>query len=257
MLVQTKTNLQNKMDGVPQWAQDRAKSIVPVDETIIGIYTISDQNRRNALRAPFAPMLLPIFWPLLILSSPCLLTSMYVQNSILKSTVYIITDKRLYRSIDPAEGNACFTPGRDSGDVLLQDITGVYIDMPARFMGRKFFPVKQVIVNLPIGHPLATAPASDRSEDGMAIRTFMQMFVDDPQEVINVIRKAKDAVHSQPQQVVIANAVVASTGIPASNTSHDDDRSYDALIKLKELLDAGAITKDEYDEKRKAHINRI
>merc|ERR1712178_435430 len=239
VLVQTKTNLQNKMDGVPQWAQDRAKSIVPVDETIIGIYTISDQNRRNALRAPFAPMRLPIFWPLLILSSPCLLTSMYVQNSILKSTVYIITDKRLYGSIDPAEGNACFTPGRDSGDVLLQDITGVYIDMPARFMGRKFFPVKQVIVNLPIGHPLATAPASDRSEDGMAIRTFMQMFVDDPQEAVN------------------ANAVVASTGIPASNTSHDDDRSYDALIKLKELLDAGAITKDEYDEKRKAHINRI
>lgn len=245
------------MNGVPQWAEDRAKSIVMPEETILGIYTISDKNRRNAVRSPLAMMLwCPLFWPLLIFASPCMLTSMSVQSAILKSTVYVITDKRLYKSIDPAEvGNACFMPGRDSGDVLLQDITGVYLDMPSRVMGKKVLPVQQVIVNLPIGHPLADPIPTD-SEYGMEIRTCMHMLVDDPQEVINVLRKAKDTEQSQPQPVVISNTV-PGTAVPENRTNQNIQDSYDVLLKLKELLDAGAITQEEYDEKKKIQLRRM
>jgi len=236
-----------KMNEVPQWAEDRAKSIVSPDETIIAIYTISEQNRRNAVRQPLLPALCPLFWPVMILGGPCIYATMSVENTILKSTIYIVTDKRLYRSIDPGEvgSNCLYTPGRDSGSVALEDITGMYIDNPSRVLGTKVLPLRQLIINLPMGHPLAQELPRDRSENGPSIRTSMIMLVDDPAEVIAVLRKAKEEKHNKPQQVVF------------SNGSAPENDEYSALKKLKELLDAGIITKAEYEEKRKAHVNNI
>ena len=39
---------------VPQWATDRARQIVQPGENILGIYVVSDENRKNAVKQPMA-----------------------------------------------------------------------------------------------------------------------------------------------------------------------------------------------------------
>ena len=59
------------------------------------------------------------------------------------------------------------------------------------------FPVQQVIVSLPLGHPLATAGGQNSSEHRSGTpNMLMQMLVDNPQEVIQLLRSAKDALMS-------------------------------------------------------------
>ena len=96
---------------VPQWATDRARQIVQPGENILGIYVVSDENRKNAVKQPMACFLaMPCFWPHALLMSPCLYAACQSGNKILKSTVYIITDKRLYNSVGAGElGFVCCT----------------------------------------------------------------------------------------------------------------------------------------------------
>ena len=247
------TNAKGSSD-VPQWATDRARQIVQPGENILGIYVVSDENRKNAVKQPMACFLaMPCFWPHALLMSPCLYAACQSGNKILKSTVYIITDKRLYKSVDTGElGFVCCTPGRDSGDVPHQDISGLSLDMPGAACGTQCFPVQQVIVSLPLGHPLATAGGQDSSEHRSGIPNMhMQMLVDNPQEVIQLLHSAKDALMSAPQQVVV------TTAMPIAPMEMGRDDPTEQLAKLKKLLDAGAITEEEYEEKRKPYVDRL
>ncbi|EOD15390.1 hypothetical protein EMIHUDRAFT_103350 [Emiliania huxleyi CCMP1516] len=189
------TNAKGSSD-VPQWATDRARQIVQPGENILGIYVVSDENRKNAVKQPMACFLaMPCFWPHALLMSPCLYAACQSGNKILKSTV---------------------------------------------------------IVSLPLGHPLATAGGQNSSEHRSGIPNMhMQMLVDNPQEVIQLLRSAKDALMSAPQQVVVTTAMP----IAPMEMGHDDPT--EQLAKLKKLLDAGAITEEEYEEKRKPYVDRL
>ena len=79
----------------------------------------------------------------------------------------------------------------------------------------------------------------------------MQMLVDNPQEVIQLLRSAKDALISAPQLVVV------TTAMPIAPMEMGRDDPTEQLAKLKKLLDAGAITEEEYEEKRKPYVDRL
>ena len=109
--------------------------------------------------------------------------------------------------------------------------------------------VQQVIVSLPLGHPLATAGGQNSSEHRSGMH--MQILVDNPQEVIQLLRSAKDALISAPQLVVV------TTAMPIAPMEMGRDDPTEQLAKLKKLLDAGAITEEEYEEKRKPYVDRL
>ena len=81
---------------------------------------------------------------------------MYSGNEHMKTTVYILTDKRIYMSLDKPQQIVCCPPNRGSGDVLLADVTSVGMDMLGVY---PCCPTKQVVLGLPVGHPLANLVA--------------------------------------------------------------------------------------------------
>ena len=144
----------------PEWAMTRANSIISSGETILNVWVISDENRKNAIKAPFTCCLCPLWWPIAIPCSPCICMAMYSGNEHMKTTVYILTDKRIYMSLDKPQKIVCCPPNRGSGDVLLADVTSVGMDMPEwPGTGCPCCPTKQVVLGLPVGHPLANLVA--------------------------------------------------------------------------------------------------
>lgn len=213
---------------------------------ILGIYTVSDENRKNAIKQPFACLVLPCFWPHAICCSPCICVAIQSQDAILASVVYIITDKRVYQSVDVTGGNTCCIPGKDSGDVTLNDINGTSMDMPGSCGGQNCCPVKQVVLGLPLGHPLANAGGTKHTP-----HTKMQMFVDNPEAVIALLRQAKDAYVGPGMAAAIAPIVV-----PMQMARGEPD-AMDQLAKLKTLFDSGVLNQAEFDEKRKELLAKI
>jgi len=212
---------------------------------ILGIYTVSDENRKNAIKQPFGCLVLPCFWPHAIVCSPCICVALKSLDDVLASVVYVITDKRVYQSVD-VTGGACCIPGKDSGDVTLNDINGTSMDMPGSCGGVQCCPVKQVVLGLPLGHPLANAGGTKHTP-----HTKMQMFVDDPDAVIALLRKAKDA-YVGPGMGAFTQPIV----VPMEMARAEPD-AMDQMAKLKTLLDSGVINQAEYDEKRKELLSKI
>ena len=56
---------------------------------------------------------------------------------------------------------------------------------------------------------------------------------------------------SAPQQVVV------TTAVPVAPMEMGREDPTEQLAKLKKLLDAGAITEEEYEEKRKPYVDRL
>ena len=180
----------------PEWAMTRANSIISSGETILNVWVISDENRKNAIKAPFTCCLCPLWWPIAIPCSPCICMAMYSGNEHMKTTVYILTDKRIYMSLDKPQQIVCCPPNRRSGDVLLADVTSVGMDMPGVY---PCCPTKQVVLGLPVGHPLAYFG----DKKGVP-NTKMAMLVDDPEAGVKLIREAKD-------RAAAGGSVVATT----------------------------------------------
>lgn len=175
----------------PAWAAERARSIIGTGETILAVYAVSDKNRANAAAQPFALYYFcPLVWPMTILTSPCICAKICAKREILKSTVYIVTDRRVYRSIDATN----VTPGvlgTESGDVPLADISGISLDAPLG-MCYSCVPVEQLMLSLPVGHVLNDFGGGG-SHPQMRPHTMMRMFVDNPLTVAQLLRNAKDA----------------------------------------------------------------
>jgi hypothetical protein len=242
MATYTKTDM---VGGAPQWAIDRAKGIVSSTETILAVYVPSEQNIQNATRAPLVCLALPCYWPTAIICSPCLYMGMQSMESVLKSTVYVVTDKRVYKSIDASSTSQsfpCWNPGKVSGDVPLADITGMGLDLPGAG-GQQCFPTTAVVLVLPMGHPLAHLGGGKRIPP-----TKMAMFIDNPQDAIQLLRQAKDTAAAAP--IVYAAQV-------AQPMQMEREDPLEKIKKLKDLFDAGAITQAEFDEKKAALMERI
>jgi len=229
----------------PQWAVDRAQQLVSAGESILAVYVISDDNRCAAIKQPFALLVCPLFWIHALVLSPCICAFCYNQNAIMKSTVYVVTDRRIYKSIDGDVAICCCcNQGKDSGDVTLQDITGVGIDMPGMNCCCQ---LKYASVSLPFGHPMACAGGGKHVP-----HTKMPMLVDDPEATVRVIRAAKDALGGVPMaQGYHAGVVQSVPGVVVEPMQMErGEDPIEKITKLKKLLDAGAITQEEFDEKK-------
>eukprot|EP00316_Scyphosphaera_apsteinii_P009920 CAMPEP_0119314770 /NCGR_PEP_ID=MMETSP1333-20130426/34001_1 /TAXON_ID=418940 /ORGANISM="Scyphosphaera apsteinii, Strain RCC1455" /LENGTH=256 /DNA_ID=CAMNT_0007319967 /DNA_START=79 /DNA_END=849 /DNA_ORIENTATION=+ len=247
------------VDGrAPSWALQRARQIVSQSEIIKAVYVVSDKNCKNILNVHFlGPMFVPCCLPFSILTSPCGYMAYKSSEAHLKSTVYIVTDKRFYISIDDGLGkitcNNCTCSGQffylKGGNVALSDIYGM---SPERLMttevecscAKGLFPIEQVILALPQGHPLAAYGASRYSGANKAI-----IYVDNPQAVIQLLQSSKDGTAS-PLAILTAAAVPEAMEI-------DREAPAEKIKKLKDLLDIGAVTQAEFDEKKKVLLNKM
>ena len=175
----------------PEWAMTRAKSIISSGETILNVWVISDRNRGNHLRHESSTCLCPPCWPIAIICLPCVCMGIHSSNAYMKTTVYILTDKRIYMSLDKPQKIVCCPPNRGSGDVLLADVTSVGVDMPGDCwkQGPPCCPTKHVVLGLPGGHPLASIGGNLKT--GVP-DTKMKMLVDDPEASVKLICEAKD-----------------------------------------------------------------
>ena len=186
----------------PEWAMTRAKSIISSGETILNVWVISDRNRGNHLRHESSTCLCPPCWPIAIICSPCVCMGIHSSNAYMKTTVYILTDKRIYMSLHKPQQIVCCPPNRGSGDVLLADVTSVGMDMPGDCVpSYPCCPTKQVVLGLPVGHPLANLGGNIKK--GVP-DTKMAMKVDDSEAVVKLIREAKD-------RAAAGGSVVATT----------------------------------------------
>ena len=90
--------------GAPEWAMQRAQALVTDGETIQAVWTISDENGSNAVKQPLACLACPCFWVHALICSPCIVAYYYSTKAALRTMVYVLTDKRLYRArarLDP------------------------------------------------------------------------------------------------------------------------------------------------------------
>jgi hypothetical protein len=190
----------------PDWATQRAQGIVSGGETIQAVWTISDENRCNAMKPQLAMHACPCFLPQTILCAPCICAMINSQNEAMKTMVYVLTDKRLYQSLDKYQSldAVCCTQGVDNGDVELKDINSVGLDMPGAACGQQCCPTKFVVIGLPMGHPLAKLGGGKHIP-----ATKMAILVDDPPKAARMIREAKDAAGTGLAPLVIAGAAVA------------------------------------------------
>jgi len=228
------------------WAMQRAQGLVSSGETILAVWTISDENRTNAIKQPLAMLACPFFWPHAILCAPCICACIDSQNEAMKTMVYVLTNKRLYQSLDKPVARVCFSQGVDSGDVEFRDINSVGLDMPGAGLGQQCFPTKFVVIGLPVGHPLAKLGGSKHH-----LHTKMALLVDDPAEAARMIREAKDSASAGLATMVVAGAAVAPMQMERS------EDPVEAITKLKKLLDNGAITQAEFDAKKKELLGRL
>lgn len=237
MATYTKTDM---VGGAPQWAIDRAKGIVSSTETILAVYVPSEQNFKNAE----------------IMCSPCIYMGMLSMESMRKVTVYVVTDKRVYKSIDASSTSlSCCNIGNDSGDVPLADITGMNTNLyPAGMQaGMKqccpCCPTTAVVLVLPMGHPLAHLGGRKGTRRKAPVpHNKMAMYIDNPQDAIQLLRQAQDTAGAAP--IVYAAQV-------AQPMQMEREDPLEKIKKLKDLLDAGAITQAEFDEKKAALMERI
>ena len=228
-------------DG-PDWAVQRAQGLVSSGETILAVWTISDENRKNALKSRLACLACPCFWPHAILCAPCICATLHSQNEAMKTIVYVLTNKRLYQSLEKPVAVVCCSQGIDNGDVELKDINSVGQDMPGMQCGQQCCPTKFVVVGLPMGHPLAKLGGTKHTP-----ATKMALLVDDPPQAATMIREAKDASTTAPVTVGVAT--------PMEMERPEDPA--ESIRKLKTLLDAGALTQDEFDAKKAELLSRL
>jgi len=229
------------------WAMQRAQGLVSSGESILAVWTVSDENRENGIKGSLATMLaFPCAWPFLIIQAPCICQMLHDSNEAMKTTVYVLTDKRLYQDFGKPHVEVCCSKGLNSGDVELKDINSVTQDLQSDQYQccQECYPTKFVVLGLPVGHPLATLGRTKHTP-----ATKMVLAVDDPPQVATMIREAKDKSTTAPVTVVGAALTPMQMERPQDPA--------EAIIKLKTLLDAGAITQDEFDSKKAELLSRM
>lgn len=140
-------------------------------------------------------------------------------SSIYKSLVYVVTDRRIYKSIAPesdlpcisATVRACECVPRSSvgasGDVEIRQIEAVWVPSLGRLACLHSCQPAQVWVQLPYGNPLAgwvsqhDASHGTTTTESITANGFdttrhragnkMVMYVDNPQEALQVLKQAQ------------------------------------------------------------------
>lgn len=228
--------------GPPTEAWKRAVELVGPGEEILAVYTISDENRRSMTNAMF------ICPPCLLCCKPCCAPA---YEAMLASTIYIVTDRYLYRQVDSK--NRTFSTGNNSGQCLLSDISSIGTDRPPAVFGMNPYPMNVVMIGLPLGNVLAdTGPSMGDGSNRMTMPTQMRMLVDEPEEVMRLIRAAKEKAD--------ANRFGGGGGpvpVVMGADAHADETALDKIKKLSELRDAGAISDASFKAKKDELMRQV
>lgn len=161
--------------------------------------------------------------------------------------MYVVTDKNLYQQVDAKAGG--FGTGRDSGFVPLHNINSIGTDMPGLAFGQNCCPITQLTLGVPPGSAIANSGGGNH--DGIVIpHRQCVMLVDEPEEAMKLIREAKANAESVPAPVQLVMPTIL--GQAANNPRAS---GFTKIQQLKQLLDAGAITQEEFDEKKRETLN--
>ena len=220
------------------------------EERIAAIWRIPSDVASSAACASFPPALfLPCFWPHLAVLSPCLISGYCTGVSLFEGTTYFLTDKALHVLVDASVGGCLYRTGKDSGQVGLNEIKSIVVNNAASGLCAGFSP-STLDVQVPYGSPVANSGGSSDKSPG----TF-KMFVQNPDEARKLLMAAKNAFVGSSAGGSFAGGIIAPGSVQMAIAEKKSPG--EKLVKLKELLDIGAVTQEEFDSKKKELLSRM
>ena len=259
-------SFQPSMAGIAGWHSEddiqSAKSIIQSDEQIVAVWRCPDEDVNN-VACSFNPatklIVLPCFWPHLIICSPLMIAVHFGTKSMLRGTIHILTNRNFYRVVN-AHSNCCAT-GLDSGQIALSDIDVVMANEPGAFCNSGGFPISAVSLGVPYGSPMANAGGSKhRAHNQVMIPLGKATGL--ATEAASIIRSTKDAATRSAGAVVGGqmlggtsppydqNVPIVGASVVVQPMEMERADPLEQIMKLKKLLDAGAIDQGEFDEKK-------
>lgn len=239
----------------------RAQQCIAADETIIDIFTISEEAAKAEAmdKLHIRLLLCPLFWLHGLCCGPFMYSFYFQHVKERMNTIFILTDRRLYRSVDveAAGPPSCLgvgTGSRDSGDVLLSDIKGIAVSHPEACSSSKAV----VEVRMPPGHPLC--PVAMGESGGRRAHQFpLSIPCDDAEAVVQKIRAAQNAQRTAQRnaQAYTPTVIAEPIAVQPMEIAREEVDPMTTIKKLKELLDMGAITQAEFDQKKQEALSKI
>merc|ERR1712113_564953 len=80
--------------------RQRAQQVVGPGEKILGVYSISASQLRNYMNQNWSIVACPLFWGFLCVLMPCFCACMGCTKSKVESTLWIVSDQKIYRQQD-------------------------------------------------------------------------------------------------------------------------------------------------------------
>lgn len=237
----------SNIEGNPETGDlETAQKLIAPGETILAIYRAGPDNAKNATLQPFACLACPCFWPHAIVCCPCIVAGFLNAKAYFEGTMHIVTDKSLYRHTDTAPPCPCLpTTGRESGSQPLADITSFGSDMPGAACGKQCCPTTKIVLGVGQGSVLANCGGSKHVPSSQCM-----ILLPNPEEALAFIRNAKEQAPGQ-------QAMGHSFAMPATVVGAPAQDATQKILGLKQMLDAGAITQEEFDDKKKEIMDRM
>lgn len=142
-----------------------------------------------------------------------------------------------------------YRTGKDSGQVGLNEIKSIVVNNAASGLCAGFS-TSTLDVQVPYGSPVANSGGSSDKSPG----TF-KMFVQNPDEARKLLMAAKNAFVGSSAGGSFAGGIIAPGSVQMAIAEKKSPG--EKLVKLKELLDIGAVTQEEFDSKKKELLSRM
>ena len=256
------------MESVSEEAKQRAKQIVPDDERIIMIWKPTRQQAADAVYSDHCKHVAnPCNWPCQLIGGPCIVACLRQQINRDMNTLVVLTDRKIYRQVDrqvSCTGCGAHVP---SGEVDLFYVHSVWAGRHRGFDGQHIdsrsicdaccaTPVAFVTLGLPPSHLLATYGATKRSPHHN--KTFI-LVGDDREEATAatklILETKSGTMRAGAASAPLVDAVAVGPGTQTMERSGDGP--LEKIEKLKGLLDIGALTQEEFDEKKAALMAQV
>jgi len=178
--------------GCAQEDLDKAMAIVDKGERVLAVWKATPEQAQSAACQPFQIVIfLPCFLPHLCFLSPCAIACFLGNKTYIENTLWILTDKKLYKASDasPPGGLCCCIPHSNTahGSVALSQI----VDITDNLGGQCAPPlcaVPKVFATVPPGHSLANAGGGKHRPHHTCA-----FIVDDKEQAMALLRSTKQA----------------------------------------------------------------
>jgi hypothetical protein len=263
--------------GASEAAQARARTFVSPDERIIAVWQATPDQAYQAALQPLAILaFLPCFIPHAVMCSPMLCCCIYSMSNTLKNTLTVLTDRKLYRWVDP-DSAGCIQPvglrqTQTSVELHQVNVTGATIGGP----GAMCCQVPYVQAHLPMGHPMCNAGGGKHRP-----ATMYHFIVDSKADAEQLISQAKSAAPqpmmmmpggTMPMNPVVNMAtpvatvtaqlageaqLVQATAVPVMGAPMAQGEGLAGeLAKLAQLRDQGVLSAAEFETAKNKILNQ-